>query len=1849
MFRLLYFLIVLLSCSFARAQVLINEFQAINDSTLADADGDFSDWIELYNAGSNVVDLTGWFLSDQETNLTRWSFPAVSLDTNAYLLVFASGKDTNILGQLHANFKLDGDGEYLALVDGQTNVVFEYTPVYPNQVEDLSYGVDTNNAQRYFATPTPLAPNADDFLGFVEDTKFNVDRGIFSNSFTLAITSDTAGSTIRYTLDSSAPTETLGTVYTGPFLVDGTKVVRAIAYKVGYQSTDIDTHSYFFMDDVINFTTPPAGYPTQWLNASGTDHANGAHYTMDASIVTDPAYRPLMTNSLMTHPIVSIVMDKDAWFDQQTGIYANSQAKGEQWERPISAEFLFFPDAPDTQVNCGIRIFGNASRAPTRPKHNMRLIFRSSYGPGKFDFPAFRGGGKPPFNGYLMRGQNGDSWIHPNGSQRTDATYLRDQFARYLSVAMGQPVPAQDHMHLFLNGMYWGFYHSIERIEADWAEAWFGGDADDWDIIKARATANAVDVEDGNEAAYQAMHALAEAGITTDAQYLAIQSYIEIPNFIDYMMVNFYNGNSDWDKNNWQSARDRTGTDGFRFFVHDSERTMLSATVNKTVSPDNVYMPTRLHHKLEAHPEYLLQFADHIHRHFFNGGVLTPEGTAAIFNQYVDEIRPALLAEAARWGDYHRPGNPYMPDAEWETKIASLNAGYFPVRSATVFTQMRNAGLYPALDAPVFSQHGGAFSGVLSLEITAPANIYYTLDGSDPREAFTGNILGDAYTNNLSLAYTTRVKARAFNGSTWSALAEAIFYRADDTPLRFTELMVHPRLPSPSEALAGFSASDFEYVELENTGLDPVGLEGVEITGGIDFAFDSGGPALLQPGERVVLVNNEAAFSNRYPAVPVAGVFSGSLDDDGETIHLEIESVGQVISFSYNDGRNFPLAAGGAGHALVPSPTGQTAGYLDYGGHWRAGTFIDGSPGLSDPAPGDPVLLNELATHTDNNNPAFPQFDSNDWIELYNTSAGSLSLADWYLSDDADQLDKWPIPPATAIGAHDWLSFDEITGFNAPGLVEGFGLDKAGETVFLSYLPGTSQDRVADAVRLKGQENGVTTGRHPDGTAPWQSLVPTRDAANQPAAQDLVIREVMYHPWSGDEDLEYLVVHNPTSLAMPLFNATGSWRLTGTVAFLFTQVLAAGESLVMVPFDPADTVKRQAFEVAYGSSGLPLVGPYTGGLSNGGGRLALERPQEADPPNLEASWVIVDETWYFDRAPWPTAADGQGYALHRVDDALPGSIESNWEAADPSPGDPTIVAGPLLESLAASEVAAASATMNGILHTNGEQVAQVFVYWGTSDGQEVKANWEHISLLGEQAEGPLPVVQVGLQPQTTYYYRFYATHSAASSWSPGSRSFTTPIQHDVQASRMDICFSGYDRAETLVNFPVLLRLGEHLPGFAYGTFASGEGHDLRILTDDLNSELFFEIENWNTNGSSAIWVRVPALDSNTCMVATWGDEAAASAGLPPYTQDGSVWSNNYHAVLHLAEDNLDSTSNAYDGINVGTVDAAGLIGGGQLMSSGTYLAVDKLLYQQVGAIQEIMVSAWVKSGSTANQMLLSYDRSEYFRLALKDDRAPNTVGWDTKSAGNAQHDLGSPGAVTDNQWHHLVGWFKATAAPGVDKKIFIDGIPVVAINAHNGQAVGNGSVRSGFIGVGSEADTINGNIGPTSYMVGELDELRMATFAQSDNWVWAEYQNQRAVSSFAVYGTVVSENPDSDGDYMLDAWELAVFGDLTTAHLFSDFDQDGFPDVAEFQAGTDPQDAASLLIIDLRVTSIAGQMELCWPSESNRWYRVSRKSSALDPWVDIQTALSATPPENILLDTIAPALRAWYRVEVFAP
>ena len=130
----------------ARAQsVMINEFMASNQTGLDDEDGDGSDWIELRNASAAAVNLVGWTLTDTATSPAMWAFPAVSLPANGYLVVFASGKNRAVVGrELHTNFKLASGGEYLGLFPPRSAVsASEFSPVFPPQVTDVSYGLET--------------------------------------------------------------------------------------------------------------------------------------------------------------------------------------------------------------------------------------------------------------------------------------------------------------------------------------------------------------------------------------------------------------------------------------------------------------------------------------------------------------------------------------------------------------------------------------------------------------------------------------------------------------------------------------------------------------------------------------------------------------------------------------------------------------------------------------------------------------------------------------------------------------------------------------------------------------------------------------------------------------------------------------------------------------------------------------------------------------------------------------------------------------------------------------------------------------------------------------------------------------------------------------------------------------------------------------------------------------------------------------------------------------------------------------------------------------------------------------------------------------------------------------------------------------------------------------------------------------------------------------------------------------------------------------------------------------------------------------------------------------------------
>ena len=200
---------------------VITEFLAVNDTGITDADGDRSDWIEIFNPDAAPLDLAGYRLSENEDELARWVFPSRTLAPGEYLVVFASGKDRRPEGgggEFHTNFSLGGDGEYLGLIDPSGVVLQEFAPEYPEQLPDVSYGSagGAGSGLFYWTSPTPGAANAGPrYGGLVEEVKFSRKRGYCTAPFYLTLTSATPGARIVFTTDGSPPSLLGGRAYAG--------------------------------------------------------------------------------------------------------------------------------------------------------------------------------------------------------------------------------------------------------------------------------------------------------------------------------------------------------------------------------------------------------------------------------------------------------------------------------------------------------------------------------------------------------------------------------------------------------------------------------------------------------------------------------------------------------------------------------------------------------------------------------------------------------------------------------------------------------------------------------------------------------------------------------------------------------------------------------------------------------------------------------------------------------------------------------------------------------------------------------------------------------------------------------------------------------------------------------------------------------------------------------------------------------------------------------------------------------------------------------------------------------------------------------------------------------------------------------------------------------------------------------------------------------------------------------------------------------------------------------------------------------------------------------------------------
>ncbi len=687
----------------------------------------------------------------------------------------------------------------------------------------------TSSEAGFFYKATPGGPNTTNFMGFVDAPQFSVWRGFFQSPFDLTLNCATPDATIRYTTNGSAPTATNGLIYANPIPVTHTMVVRAAAFKTNWNTSRIETHTYIFLDDVIKQTYQSniaAGFPSSWNGVT-------PDYGMDQRVVAQNGtdryggkYAREIKDDLKAIPTMSIVMNVQDMFGPN-GIYSNPLNRGAAWERPISVELINGDGGGGFQENAGLSAQGGAFRGfNLTPKKSFRLVFKSMYGAGKLHYPFFGPNATDQIDSLTLRANNNDGYQWDSAAGK--ALYIRDAFAHTTAGEMGMVAAHTTYVHLYINGFYWGLYNPVERPDAAFASTYMGGQKENWDAI------NQDSAPDGNYDAWNRMLAIANSGLLNKTNYQRIQgnnpdgtrnpayeNLLNVDNLIDYMIINLYGGNMDWPWRNWYAARDRTGSEGFRFFPWDTEATMdlfgADINIDRTSVSGNVTTP---YAAAKTNPDFRMKFADHVYKHFFNGGVYYvdaqnpnwnpayPERNrpAARFASLADKVEKAMVGESARWGDQHVGAStlPYTRDEHWAVEKTNLLRNWFPRRSAIVLQQFKNAGLYPRTDPPEFNQRGGKVPAGFQLTMTASNGVvYYTTNGLDPRGAMLAEevfhvtlasnsapkkVLVPSQANGgASLGTDWRGGIEPFDDTLWTAGTGGVGYDRDTTYLSFIQ------------------------------------------------------------------------------------------------------------------------------------------------------------------------------------------------------------------------------------------------------------------------------------------------------------------------------------------------------------------------------------------------------------------------------------------------------------------------------------------------------------------------------------------------------------------------------------------------------------------------------------------------------------------------------------------------------------------------------------------------------------------------------------------------------------------------------------------------------------------------------------------------------------------------------------------------------------------------------------------------------------------------------------------------------------------------------------------------------
>ncbi len=686
------FLLILGNTIASTAQELyLNEILASNSSGIQDEDGDNEDWIEIYYAGNEPLNLQGYGLSDDYNRPFRWVFPDITMQPGEFLLVWASGKNrTDPRSPLHTNFSIAAAGEEVLLTHPDYTRIDELPPTaIPT---DISIGrlPDGIGDWQFFNTPTPGASNTTDgFQETLSPVVFSLEGGFYTDDwFMLSLSHPDSNVTIIYSIDGSEPE---------PENIGG----RSYLYKTGYRGTGSITQRTYEskensgpimisdrtgepnvisrMHSTFDLHGTPYYYPSHPIFKGTTIRAKAVKAgAIDSPTITHTYFVTPQGRSVYSLPVVAISIQQNHLFDYIDGIYVpgkvydnlnpfstdnhaapNYNRRGVEWERPASIE-IFEPDSDSAALrqNIGVRIHGGWNRS--EPMKSLRLYARSQYGDSRFFHRIFPNLLYTEYNRLLLR-NSGNDWPY---------TMFRDAFIQKVSQHLKIDILNYRPAIVFFNGEYWGIHNFRERFDRHYLSRVYSIESDKVDILER----NAVIKEGSNQHYLETIDYINANRLVNDEYYEYIKTRIDIVNYMHYQIAQIYSGNRDWPGNNIDFWRYQTneynpdapyGQDGrWRWLMYDtdfgfglhggdpSHNTLAFATEMNGPSWPNPPWSTLLFRRLLENEsfriEFINRFADQLNSAFH------PDRVIAMIDEMANHIQPEIEEHTLRWG---RPGS----------------------------------------------------------------------------------------------------------------------------------------------------------------------------------------------------------------------------------------------------------------------------------------------------------------------------------------------------------------------------------------------------------------------------------------------------------------------------------------------------------------------------------------------------------------------------------------------------------------------------------------------------------------------------------------------------------------------------------------------------------------------------------------------------------------------------------------------------------------------------------------------------------------------------------------------------------------------------------------------------------------------------------------------------------------------------------------------------------------------------------------------------------------------------------------------------------------------------------------